>query len=128
MLPKWHALFGFLFAYILYWFTSITLFQASLIFFASIFIDIDHYFWYVLKKKSFSLKKAYYFLRDKERLTRKLMLFHTIEFHLFVGLLGLVWSGFFYILAGMILHSIIDIFDLIYTKRLNIRIFCLIRS
>ena len=42
-------------------------------------------------------------------------MFHTVEFHLLVGLLGLVWIGFFYIFIGMIFHSLLDVVDL--TKR-----------
>ena len=59
MLPKSHALLGFLFAYIIYWFTSITIFQAVLIFLAAVLIDIDHYLYYILTKKRFSLKSSY---------------------------------------------------------------------
>ena len=126
MLPKWHVLIGFLFAYVTYWFTSITIFQAIIIFLASVFIDVDHYIWYVFKKKDLKLKNAYKYLKYKEKLTRKLMLFHTIEFHIFVGLLGFLWAGFYYLLIGMIFHSILDIINLTYEKRLRTRIFSLI--
>ena len=63
MLPKWHILLGFLFTYVIYWFTSINIFQASLIFLASILIDFDHYIFCVQKKKDWSFKNAYFFLR-----------------------------------------------------------------
>ena len=128
MLPKWHTLLGFLFSYIIYWFTSITIFQASLILFAAIFIDVDHYTWYVLKKKDWNFKNAYYTLKNEERMTRKLMIFHTIEFHIFVGLLSLIWAGFFYILIGMIFHSLIDIADLTRHNELKYRVFSLTKA
>ena len=35
--------------------------------------------------------------------------FHTIEFHLLVGILSFYWIGFFYIFIGMIFHSLLDI-------------------
>ena len=126
MLPKWHALLGFLFSYIIYWFTSITILEASLIFFAAVFIDFDHYMWYVFKKKDLKLKNAYKYLKYHEKLTQKLMLFHTIEFHILIGLLGLIWSEFYYILIGMVFHSTSDLISLIYEKRLKVRIFSLI--
>lgn len=58
MLPKWHILFGFLFAYIIYWFTSINVFEATLIFLSSVLIDFDHYVFIVNRKKIFNLKKG----------------------------------------------------------------------
>ena len=123
MLPKAHVLFGFLFAYIVYWFTQMTILQASLILFAAIFIDFDHYLWHGLIKKDWNLKQSYDYLKDEEKDTPKLMIFHTIEFHILVGLLGLIWSGFYYLLAGMVFHSILDLISLIRDDELNLRIF-----
>ena len=128
MLPKWHVLFDFVFAYIIYWFTSITIFQASLIFLASVFIDFDHYLWYRFKKKDWNLKNSYGYLKTKERLTKKLMIFHTIEFHIFIGLLIFFWHGFLFILIGMIFHSICDLISMFYEKTLYTREFLLIRA
>ena len=125
MLPKWHVLLGFLFAYILYWFTSITIFQASLIFLAAVFIDIDHYGWCAIKKKDWNLKIIYNYLKKYREIKKPLMLFHTLEFHILIALLGLIWSLFYYLLIGMIFHSITDFVDLIYTKRLSVREFWL---
>jgi hypothetical protein len=126
MLPKWHALLGFLFAYVIYWFTAITLFQASLIFLSSIFIDIDHYLWHIIKNKDHNLKNAYLFLKNKQRWKRKLMIFHTIEFHILILLLSLIYLPFVYIFIGMIFHSILDIIELAYEKRLKVRVFSLL--
>jgi len=92
MLPKWHILFGFLFAYIIYWFSSITIFQASLIFFASFLIDLDHYFRYVIKTKKINIfnfwkgsmerEIRWKKLPKKEKLRYKqaIFVFHGIEF------------------------------------------------
>ena len=71
MLPKWHALIGFIVSYIIYWFTTITIFQGVIIFLASIFIDIDHYLYYIVAKKRFSLKSAYnWFKIRRDKLTQ----------------------------------------------------------
>lgn len=128
MLPKYHILFGAIFSLILYFLFPISIFQGSLIFLASVFIDVDHYFWYVFKKKDWNLIKTHYFLKNKGRGTRKLMIFHTIEFHILFVILGLIWPIFYYILIGMIFHSLIDIINLIYEKRLKSRKFSLIES
>jgi hypothetical protein len=127
MLPHTHATYGAIFALIIYLLFPITLSQAALIFLASFLIDFDHYTWYVLKKKDFSLKNAYYFLKELEHKKRSLMLFHTIEFHLLVFLLAYIWIGFWFILLGMIFHSILDIIHLVYEKKLSQREFCLLR-
>jgi hypothetical protein len=39
-------------------------------------------------------------------------LFHTIEFHLLVALIGLFWTPFFYIFIGLVFHSLLDLFYL----------------
>lgn len=110
MLPKWHALFGILISFILYFFTTITLFEVSLFFLASVLIDFDHYVWYVLRKRNWSLKKAYHYLKDLPKDSKPVMMFiHTIEFHIFTGLLIFFWEGFLFILLGMIYHSVLDI-------------------
>jgi len=128
MLPKWHALFGFVFAYIIYWFTSATIFQASLIFLSSVLIDFDHYLWYGFKKKDWNLKNVYIYLKKHRNIVKSLMLFHTIELHIFVAVLSFIWSGFFYVLIGMIFHSITDLIGLIYEERLYTREFSLIEA
>jgi len=126
MLPKTHIMLGAIFSLVLFYLFPITIFQVSLIFLASFLIDFDHYVWYVYKKKDFKLKNSYNYLKKDARDLRKLMFFHTIEFHIFVALLGFIWSGFFYILIGMIFHSLTDLIGLIYEKRLRTREFSLI--
>ncbi|MDD5192064.1 MAG: hypothetical protein PHH54_05700 [Candidatus Nanoarchaeia archaeon] len=127
MLPKWHILFAFLFAYILYWFTSMTIIDASLIFLSSVLIDFDHYFWYGFKKKDWSLKNSYIYLKKHRDIYKPLMLFHTIEFHIFIGLLIFFFQGFLYILIGMMFHSVLDITDMAYRNKLGLREFSLVR-
>lgn len=125
MLPKWHALYGFLFSYFFYNLSPLTLFEVGLIFFSSVFIDFDHYLWYVNKKKDWNLKNAYNFLKRQKNI-KTLMIFHTIEFHTLVALLGFIWIGFFYILIGMIFHSVLDIIDMIYRNKLGCREFSIL--
>ena len=125
MLPKWHIFLGASFSLILFFLFPINIFQTSLIFLSSFLIDFDHYIWYIFKRRNFGLKNSYNYLKKDARDLRKLMFFHTIEFHIFIGLLGFIWSGFFYILIGMIFHSLTDLVSLIYEKRLYSRKFSL---
>lgn len=41
-----------------------------------------------------------------------LNLFHTLEFLLFIGLMGMLYPVFFYVLAGVIWHCALDLFML----------------
>ena len=128
MLPKWHILFGFLFTYIIYWFSSITIFQASLIFIASVFIDFDHYIFIIKRKRYFNLKKAYFWHKNLPKKRKPIMhIFHSIEFIVLVAILSFYFNIFLFILIGMLFHSILDIIDLSYRKQLQVREFSLIK-
>lgn len=128
MLPKKHALLGIIFSILIYFIFKITYFEAFLIFFASVFIDFDHYIWYIIKKKDFSLKKNYNLLKFLEKPPRPIMVvFHTIEFILLVFVLSFFFNFLFFILIGMIFHSILDVIDMQYKGILNLREFSLIR-
>ena len=127
MLPKWHILFGAIFSMLVYFIFNINLFQVSLIFLASIFIDFDHYLFYVFRKKDFNLKRAYIWHKSLPKDHKPLMqIFHTIEFFIIIFLLSFIWIGFLFILIGLLLHSIIELIDMIYSKKFNGREFSLI--
>jgi hypothetical protein len=128
MLPKIHFIFGLIFSILLYFLFHLTLFQAFLILFASVFIDVDHYMFIVKRKKIWNLKKAYYWHKSLPKNHKTIMhIFHTVEFIVLVLLLSYFWSGFFFIFLGMIFHSILDLIDLFYHYRFGVREFSLIR-
>jgi len=127
MLPKTHILIGGIFAVLVYLIFAISPLNSLLIFLASFLIDFDHYLFCVNKNKDWSLKKAYYFLKGLNPNKPVFMIFHTTEFHLFVFILGFLWDGFWFILIGMILHSILDIGLLCYEKEIKYREFSLIK-
>lgn len=130
MLPKTHVLYGAIFA-LLFWFAypeTNWLFVAA-VFFGAIFIDFDHYATVFYKTGKISVASAYKYCineRKKEIAEKKKGIFkkgdfhafHTIEFHLFVLMLGFLWAGFWYILAGMVFHSLLDFFWMLYERRL----------
>jgi hypothetical protein len=127
MLPKTHIIIGAVFSIILYFLFQIEIFYAVLIFLASFLIDFDHYAFYAKKKKNWSLGKAYLFLKKHEKKKPMMMEFHTIEFHILILLLGFLWNGFWFILIGMIFHSILDIISLTYNREIKLREYSLIR-
>jgi len=128
MLPKWHVLFGFIFAYVVYWLTSISIFEASLIFLSSVLIDFDHYVWVAKRKGYFNLKKAYFWHKALPKNHKPIMhIFHTVEFTVFVAVLAYFFNPFLFVLIGMLFHSALDIIDMLYNKKWGVREFSLIR-
>ncbi|MGV8151754.1 MAG: hypothetical protein ACP5OG_01610 [Candidatus Nanoarchaeia archaeon] len=121
MLPKTHIILGFVFSLLLFYFFDLSFFQSSLVFFSSFLIDFDHYIWYILRKKDFSLKHAYYFLKNLKTNKKIMVVFHTFEFLIFTAFLSYFYSFFLYILIGMLFHSIMDVIDMGYKGTLNNR-------
>lgn len=124
MLPRWHVILGIIFSIFLYYlFPGIGALNAVLVFLASVLIDFDHYMTAVQSKKSFSLFDAFDYYKELEVIANKdikkgirkkydFHVFHTLEFHILVLLLGFFWQGFFFIFIGMLFHSLIDIISM----------------
>ena len=124
MLPKWHILWGAVFTFVLsIAFPMISVPYLILIFLSTFLIDFDHYMAGARKIKSLSLIKVlrYHDLMEvlhQDNKMRKVKdksdfhIFHTVEFHILVLALGLLWIGFFYVFIGMLFHSILDIIEL----------------
>ncbi len=126
MLPRWHILFGTIFS-LLVWLTSpqINPLYIFLIFFSSILIDFDHYLCSALKTKKLGIFHSFEYHKEMGEIQRKekdkgirrrgdFHIFHTVEFHILVGLLSFIWLGFFYVFLGMIFHSLLDIYSFLY--------------
>lgn len=127
MLPRWHILFGAIFTFIIWYFSPGIRFEyLALIFFSSVLIDFDHYVNAAMKTKRiyfgsvFDYHKNMGIQQEKERLSgiRKrgdFHLFHTIEFHVLIAILGTLWNPFFYVFLGMTFHSLLDLFYLLHS-------------
>ena len=137
MLPRKHILFGAIFA-ILIWIAApqINYLYIILLFLSTFLIDFDHYLCSVLNTKKLGLFHSFEYhkemlkkqTRDKAKgIIEKgdFHLFHTIEFHILVGLLGFIWIGFFYVFLGMVFHSLLDIYSLLTDKLMYRREFFL---
>ena len=134
MIPRYHIILGAIFSLIIWGiFPEINWFFILLIFLSSFLVDFDHYILAVMKTGKIGLIDAFGYyrkLKEKakwERGKKKsfFFLFHTIEFHILIGLLGFVWVGFFYIFIGMVIHFILDFSYLAYKKRIYKRWFFL---
>ncbi|VVB82875.1 Uncharacterised protein [uncultured archaeon] len=123
MRPKIHLIIGIIFVVFLkIFFPNITWISLSIILFSSVLIDGDHYFYYILRTKNFSLIKCYAWYKKhleetlalpmsgrKKRYTGFYVL-HGIEPLIVLFLLGISVSQFFmFIFIGFLLHFIFDI-------------------
>lgn len=137
MLPRWHVLLGALFVGGLYLLVpDLAWYNYFLLFFASVFIDVDHYIAAGLKTGSWRLSDAleYYATQgdqvqlDQKKGIRKVYdfhIFHTIEFHVLIALLSVWWQPAFYLFIGMTFHTLLDIFTLLHRDYLYMREFFL---
>jgi len=128
MLPKYHILFGAIFSILAYIVFNLTLLQASLIFFSSFLIDVDHYLWFVFKRKNLNLASSYkrfvrkrkeyiaLSLEQRKQYKKAFMIFHGIEFITLLIILSFFYNIFFFILIGVLFHLIIDWIEMIYLK------------
>ena len=80
-----------------------------------VLIDVDHYFWYIYKYKSFNLVKSYRFYvknikaNDFNNVIGILLIFHTIEFFLIMVLLSFYLKIAFIFTIGLISHYLLDL-------------------
>lgn len=133
MLPRWHIIYGLLFVIVLALLApGISWVYLALVLFAAVMIDLDHYLCFFWNTKKISMRHAFEYHKKQgqellaaERRGHKprsdFHFFHTIEFHLLVAGIGLVWIPAFYLFIGMVFHSLLDIFSLVTTKTMHRR-------
>lgn len=122
MLPKDHFLFGLIFSSLLFIiFPKIGIINTIIILLSSIFIDVDHYFFYAYKYKEYSLMKAYShsintgkkFLgipRNKRGdFYSGFYIFHGIEIILLLVSFSVFFQFFFFVAVGIAFHLLLDI-------------------
>lgn len=140
MLPRWHIILGMIFT-VLVWVVIPTISPAylALIFLSSFLIDFDHYVASVLKTKKYSLRHSFRYHEKMEKELKKKIkkgikekgdfhLFHTIEFHALIGILGVFITPFFYVFIGMFFHSLLDLIFLIHKRVFHTREYFFIRK
>ena len=138
MIPKYHIIFGAILSLIIYLLFPITLFQTTIIFLSSFLIDFDHYLYYFLKTKDASLKNAKnYFLKLKKNFLslspkkrkdykRPILVFHGIEFWIFLIFLSYLNKIFLFVLIGVMFHMFFDFIEIIYIREpLAIKLSCI---
>ena len=127
MYPSQHLILGTLFALVLLAiFPQIGFLGVSLIVLSTFFVDVDHYFLYVCRKKDLSLKDAYRWFREilkrkillsleqKKKYQYEILIFHGVEFWGLLFVLGLFSIYFMYFFIGVMFHMFLDFLALIY--------------
>jgi hypothetical protein len=140
MLPRWHVLLGIVFCIIFKFISSETSYVSLfLIWFASVFIDFDHYLvagfnhkkWNPVDALNHGYEKRDKILEQKEEfgLCEKgdFHFFHTVESHILVGILALFFFPFFFIFIGMVFHSLLDLIWMVRHDVMDSREFFAIR-
>ncbi len=80
-----------------------------IVYLGGFFIDVDHYLIFVIKKKDFSLKNAYYyFLKGKFNWKTEPLVFHFLELTFILVIFSFFHWIFFLLVSGIILHLILD--------------------
>ncbi len=98
----------------------------------SILIDVDHQIFYFIRTGRLDISGMFrYFREDVDEHLYSIpylgvCIFHTIEFFLLVGLLSLFYPLFHYLLAGLVFHICLDIYDMVRLKVPFIRAYSLI--
>jgi hypothetical protein len=122
MLPKYHFLIGLIFSVILYFvFPGIGILNLVVFLVATVFIDVDHYLYYVYLKGDWSLGNAVRWFNGKIRFLKKFdvkkrrdfytgfCFLHGIEVLILFLILGyFVSSIFYFICLGFAFHLILD--------------------
>lgn len=123
MLPSIHLIFSFLISIILA-LCGWDYLQLILFFLTAFFVDIDHFFYFIYKKKSLNLFQAYnhfYHLNEILKKEKKkktfLMIFHTIELLILFFILSFFnYELFFPLFLGLVSHYILDLIALFLHK------------
>ena len=114
----------------LYFIFNISPINSTLFFLASFLIDVDHYLYYIYRKKDFSLRKAFnWFIKmdakylslskkQREKYDFSFCIFHGVESVALLAILSLIpgLSFLVFIAAGFLLHLLLDTVHLIYVK------------
>jgi hypothetical protein len=141
MLPRWHIIFGIIFCFVFKIIAPGTSYiNLFLIWFASVFIDFDHYLaaGFIHNKWNPSEAIEHGYVRREKIIEQKsefgvcekgdFHILHTVESHLIVGVIALFFSPFYFIFIGMVFHSLLDLIWMVRHDVLDSREFFLIKK
>lgn len=81
-----------------------------LIIVGGVLIDVDHYFWFVVNKRNWSLKEAYKFMKYEDNGNANMTLvFHNIEFWALCAVAAYFIPTLFPFIIGLLSHITMDL-------------------
>ncbi|HLC64689.1 MAG TPA: hypothetical protein VJI46_01035 [Candidatus Nanoarchaeia archaeon] len=89
--------------------------KGLIILISGVLIDIDHYFWYIAKKRDYSLARCYRFYNDvmekkrRDGVLNALFVFHTLEFLVLVAIASFYSEYAVLFLIGYLFHVVPDV-------------------
>ena len=98
----------------------------------SILIDVDHQIFYMARTGRYDISGMFrYFREDVDKNLQQIpylgiCIFHTIEFLILISVLTVFSQPLHWLLAGLILHLCLDIYDLIRLKVPFIRAYSIV--
>jgi len=131
MLPSRHFIFGTIFALILLIiFPQINFAGVFIILASTVLIDVDHYFYYVYKKRNLNLIKAYQWVVEngikfnkmskiqRKKIYPEICIFHGIEAIIILFVLFIYFNSslYLFILTGFIFHQFLDLIGIANAK------------
>lgn len=87
-----------------------------------VLIDVDHYLYYLFKKKDWNLKRCIKYFDPKRICVDQLHVFHTVEFWFMMILLSFYFKFIFATLVGMIFHQALDSYELWHSVMPTLRV------
>jgi hypothetical protein len=126
-----HILFSFLFGLVTYPFIG---FYSVVVFLSGFVFDVDHYIYYAIRKRDWSLINAYLYCIPGSKVFEPhpdvLHIFHTVEVWLVLFLSGIFFHKIFlFVLLGLIFHMLFDWGSLFlnYEKEKGVRAWSLVK-
>ena len=126
MMPKFHLIWGFIFSILIFFFfPSIGILGFFIIFFSSIFIDLDHAIRYSIKTRNFNPIKFWKWSIQESNERKKInpknykypiFFLHGIEFVLILIILSFYLKWTLFVLIGVLFHLILDYLHLLIKK------------
>ena len=87
----------------------------------SVLIDVDHYFCYIQRTVCFSVRGMFRYYEELWKIEQNipyfgLCLFHTVDFFFLISILTYFYPFCSPLLAGLLFHFVVDLFDLFRKK------------
>ena len=124
MLPQYHLLGGLAVSLFLYFGLDVPVLGCFVFLVATVGIDVDHYLYYVYRKKDWSLRNSVSWFMKKRNILKGVdakmrrefytgfCFLHGVEVLGLVWLLGFfVWDIFYFVAMGILFHLILDHID-----------------